>query len=374
MGNFFARPEDPDPDSSLSHIPSQHATKPQIFHVLPTIRPVLDMSSTSTSPESNTKRALLSDDPNKNSIALVGMGGAGKTTIMSALGMDKDIWAKYADVVWFIELGHDVTISSFIPQLQRLVKSACPDYLEEFKERAASKDSYRSMIIGLMNHLASKRLLLLFDDLWENNDTLYRLVCAMCESVQANESTSLKVLTSTRSRDIADGRPFDSCIAVNPEYLNPHKSFGIFCNYARIDPSNLPSFSTHNRGALDDILKTCAGLPLALSVAGSAVKQLMDPDRCDQNAISEFWNILKTKRGELASAESGDGYKGLTYAVETSLQFVQDKWESKKNTAELCDHLTARDMFQSLCIMQKQMFLPVSVIEKLWVCKMCGLV
>ena len=148
----------------------------------------------------------------------------------------------------------------------------------------------------------------------------------MCKSVQGSEGTCLKVLSSTRNRNVADAVAPSSCIPISPGDSDASKCREIFCRKAGISSSDIPSLSDQNQTALAHILRTCGGLPLALSVAGSAVKQLMDPNsnHCDHNAISVFWGRLQKNTRRLAQAEVGDGHSGLAYALETSLEFVEE--------------------------------------------------
>lgn len=354
-------PPPPHPSAPpASPIPHVHVPNPKAFNVPPNLRQILDLSSSSTTPESIAKRALLSNDPSKNAVALVGMGGTGKTTILRALGRDSDVMSKFTDGIWFFELGYDVKLSSFIRQLQTLVKYAFPDFLEDFKELAADENTHHTMMTQLMDRLTSKCFLLLFDDVWDVNPSVYKLVYAVYTAVQWNDSVSLKILTSTRSEDVGDAPAHEICIAVDPSDFEAERSVSIFCCYACIDVCEVLSLTVENRYAMNRTLETCGGLPLALSVAGSAVKQLMAPsvDVSKQNAFVRYWERLQSHANQLSKAEIGERHKGLSVALESSLDSLEKKWKGET--------VQVRDMFQSLCVLQKQMCLPLSVIAKLW--------
>lgn len=314
------------------------------------------------------KCALLSEDPGVNSVVLVGIGGTGKTTILCALGNDEEINDKYRDGVWFFRLGHDITLSSFIRQLELLVKSACPDFVADFKQLAASEDTHCMMINHLLYRLSMKHFLLLFDDVSDVNADVYGLACAVCQAVQGNNCTSLKILTSTSSRVVSDAFSHSLCAEIDPGNSDADRSLRIFCHYASMEMSDVSLLSDQNRDALDHVLEICQGLPLALRMAGSTVRQLMYPsvDQCDQSAIGRYWGRLASRTRSPARAEGGDKHLGLTSILETSIQFLEDGWESTKAPEKLPDHLTVQDMFHSFCIVQKQTCLPVGVIERLW--------
>lgn len=288
------------------------------------------------------------------------MGGAGKTTILRAIGSDKDVMAKFSDGVCFFQLGHDGKLLSFIRQMQTFINKIFSQFLVHFNELTAVEDTHRTMINQLMERLAAKKVLLLFDDVWDVNSSVYKLVYAMCTAVQANGGTPLKILTSTRSGDVGEVPTHEVCIPVSPEDCDIDTSFEIFCCHSCIGTSKLSSLSPHNMDAIYRIIESCGGLPLALSVAGSAVKQLMAPSTNlgEQNAFVKFWERLETNIIQPADAESGERHKGLLVALQSSLQMLEKRWKSEEIAME--------DMFRSFCIMEKQVCLPLNVIEKLW--------
>ena len=69
------------------------------------------------------------------------MGGAGKTTILRALGRRADVWQKFPDGVWFIELGHDAKVQRLFDQLEQIVTDAFPDFLPKFVELTAKDNT-----------------------------------------------------------------------------------------------------------------------------------------------------------------------------------------------------------------------------------------
>lgn len=288
---------------------------------VPTVQhPILALSSTSTSPESVVKSTLLSDDPSYNSIALFGNSGVGKTTILCLLRRDMGIRTKFPDGAWFFDLGHNAPLSSFIRQLQTLVKALIPDFLDYFTELSASDDMHSTMISQVMDQLGTKRFLLLFDNVGNHCEKVYKMVYAMCKAVQQNDCASLKILTSTSNRDIAHALSRNVCIPVNPEVFDSQKSVGIFCYIACIETSDVSSLTRRNQAALDYILQSCEGLPLTLSSAGSAVKKLMNPstDRYDQYAILKYWEKMNETVEVTTATENGDGNQGAANELDSA--------------------------------------------------------
>lgn len=127
--------------------------KPPIFVVPTTAAAVLNFSQKSDTPESTAKHHLLSSSPRSNAIALVGMGGSGKTTTLISLARLPEIHQKFPDAIYFIQLGQHVSIASFLDQLHDLVQRTVPIWLHRFQQLAAKHSLHVQLVNELVDHL-----------------------------------------------------------------------------------------------------------------------------------------------------------------------------------------------------------------------------
>lgn len=107
--------------------------------------------------------------------------------------------------------------------------------------------------------------------------------------------------------------------------------------------------------AASGILGRCAGLPIALAVAGEAIALRV-------NAGLRFGTACKTYCDMLSDAMHG-GVSVLDAAISLSLDSLQDcaTQDGRLNTS-----YTLREMYFSLCVLRHQQQARVSVLHRMW--------
>ena len=114
-----------------------------------------------------------------------------------------------------------------------------------------------------------------------------------------------------------------------------------------------------------EILKVCAGLPLALEIAGSGVHEDYldsrneDDGRNDPSfAVRNYWKGLKQGSLEHLQEANIDYHRdGLKYVVEASLKSCEAWGRSGGRKYDMSR------LFRSLCVLEKQQFLPVRTLK-----------
>lgn len=343
----------------MGHSTSRPVEKPKAFHVPPNLSAVLDFSEHAKTPESSVKRELLSHARGRNSVSLVGMGGVGKTTILKEIGYDKDIWARYPDGVWFISLGQDANVATLMEQLEEFIREACPQFVEQFLRMGATDRSHAVLFGKLFDQLRDKSALLIFDDIWDVSSALNALVKGICAAVRKLPSASLKLLTSTRDRGVARRPLHDVQINMIPDASDIETAERILCHYANVEVSKLQVLSGINKDAVRKIVQVCAGLPLALSVAGTSV--LREMEQLDgsrrEDAWNRYWTTLQHNVQQLGESGSLE-HLGLYASLQSSLEAADEKWAVEK--------ISSMEMFRSLSVLQKQSFIPLTSLNSLW--------
>lgn len=338
-------------------------TKPRLFLVPSNDSEILDFSPTSTSPENILKGKLLSSDPSCKAIAAVGSGGTGKTTILCAVAAHPDVCSKFKDGIWYVELGQGATLDGLLSQLKLLAGRVCdPIFEAKFADQVQNNSTRILAVMDLVRRLSAMQFLLILDDAWDSNSATYPLVKRVSTEVQSADG-SLKLLTSTRVRDVAQIPVHGDFVEVKPRAWNDKISVDILYHYAGIDKRTLENMPTESRGAFTHVLGTCGGLPLALAVAGSSIRSLMDAviDEHEKHvACSKYWDILKNNIAELGDTASMH-HGSLFDTIQSSLNVLEEKQGNKAGLT--CSVMLA---FESLSAMRKHGWIPEHILERLW--------
>ncbi|GLJ06705.1 hypothetical protein SUGI_0045750 [Cryptomeria japonica] len=196
----------------------------------------------------------LIDDPASPLIAVVGMGGAGKTFLMQNVfnriknKFEKSIWLSVSQAYSLRKLQAD--LASEIKNLNKVVDG-------KVSEVQAAKLIHDS--------LASKRCLVVLDDVWRatgEDDLIYAL------GLPRGNDTHCKIVVTTRSRNVCgdmDARVYDM------QLLSEEESWELFCAFAFPDyPRNQPPKPFE--GIAREIERECGRLPLAVKMVAASLK------------------------------------------------------------------------------------------------------
>ncbi|CAA7388412.1 unnamed protein product [Spirodela intermedia] len=210
----------------------------------------------------------LHGDGNIPVIAIVGMGGLGKTTLAQFVYNDTQVQQHFNLKIW-------VCVSEEF-DLERLTR-AMLESLEEKKCDLTQLDPLQRRLKGIVER---KRLLLVFDDVWEHQnlnidawEQLYKPFLGV--------SDGSKILVTTRSKSFLD-RVIRADSVHRLPYLTDNDCFMLFSQHAfedlnsDIDPTLLDIGKK--------ISNNCRGLPLAAKTLGSLLR--------GQDDVEEWNDIL----------------------------------------------------------------------------------
>jgi len=206
----------PVPAAKRPRIGTYRVPRPKYFNVPKNEAEILDLSPGADTPERKLKDLLLSDDEHTKVTAAVGMGGVGKTTDMCAMGYDQDVWIKYRDGIWFIQLGQDITLDDLRVELNVLARKICSaQFAAHFSESLSHRRGLIAALRELVEELAKMDFLLIFDDVWEENEA-YDIVKHIANAISAC-SGRLAMLISTRREEIAHCPLTNAVVGVIPK-------------------------------------------------------------------------------------------------------------------------------------------------------------
>ncbi|WMV51544.1 hypothetical protein MTR67_044929 [Solanum verrucosum] len=200
------------------------------------------------------KRKMLNmrDDVVLCTIPIVGMGGLGKTTLAKRIFNDEQIEKHFEKRVWLC-----------LPEMSE-TKSFLQLILESLTKRKVEVQSRDIIVKTLQDELAGRKYLLVLDDLWHVDSTLWDEFVDTLRGI--NTSRGNFILVTTRMEQVAS-----KVVPVGPhrlEKLAADHCWSIFKQRAFVD-EDFPEeiVCMENR-----IVEMCQGLPLAASVLGGLLR------------------------------------------------------------------------------------------------------
>uniref|UniRef100_A0A0D9W8L4 AAA+ ATPase domain-containing protein n=1 Tax=Leersia perrieri TaxID=77586 RepID=A0A0D9W8L4_9ORYZ len=231
-------------------------------------------------------------------ITVCGMGGVGKTTLVT------NVYKKVAESCYFDYTAWVAVSKSFTTDdlLRRIAK--------EFHRNVhagvpwdVDKMDYRSLVETLRKHLASKRYLLLLDDVWDAQ-AWYDISCAF-----VNVGTSNRIIITTRNENVASLASSNRTIRLDP--LSDQEAWSLFCNTTFREDAD-QECPYHLEQLAHEILDKCSGLPLAIVSVGKLLKlrkrtefawknvlESLEWDGSNEQGIRQVSNILNLSIDDL---------------------------------------------------------------------------
>ncbi|KAM3743845.1 hypothetical protein ACB098_06G006100 [Castanea mollissima] len=243
--------------------------------------------------ESRTKRTIERVqehllDENFRRIAVYGMGGIGKTTVMKHINNDllKE-GDKFDNIIWVT-----VSKSSSVSKLQEDI--ACKLKLDLTNSRDETTRAGK-----LNNELKNwKRYVLILDDMWE---AFYLEHVGIPEPTPTNGCI---LLLTTRSLEVCDRM---DCVNIKMEPLSEKESWDLFLDKVGRDVLNTRDIEP----IVKEVVKECAGLPLAIVTIAGSLKNVIDVSEW-RNALNE----LRTPKKGPKNVDAATIFERLRFSYE----------------------------------------------------------
>ncbi|KAF8094635.1 hypothetical protein N665_0358s0017 [Sinapis alba] len=229
---------------------------------------------------------LLSPEPQRIVVSVVGMGGSGKTTLSANIFKSQSVRKHFGSYAW-------VTISK-----SYVIEDVFRTMIKEFYKEAETQIpadlyslSYRELVEKLVEYLQSKRYFVVLDDVW--NTGLWREISiALPDGICGS-----RVMITTRSNNVASFSYGIGSQKHEIELLKEDEAWVLFCNKAF--SGSLEECRRRNLELIArKLVERCQGLPLAIASLGSmmSTKKLESEWKQVYNSLNwELNNNLELK-------------------------------------------------------------------------------
>ncbi|CAL9091412.1 unnamed protein product [Musa textilis] len=204
---------------------------------------------------------LVSGDPRRGTASVLGMGGVGKTTLVTSVYKDQTITDHFSCRAW-VSVSQNYTTEEVLRKILRELHQERME--EELPQHEIDSMEYRRLVETLRSYLHHKRYLVVLDDVWHAdlwNDISYTLLDNRCGS---------RIVITTRNQEVSSAATNGCVVRVDP--LPEQTAWILFCMKAFPgEDGNAcpPELECWARRMVD----RCEGLPLAIVSIANLLSQ-----------------------------------------------------------------------------------------------------
>ncbi|KAL5204758.1 hypothetical protein ABZP36_009629 [Zizania latifolia] len=216
-------------------------------------------------------------------LAIVGMGGLGKTTLAQLVYNDPRVRQSFDLCAW-------VCVSEWF-DVQNITRKIISSLTRNNCDHVQS-----GHLQGLLaEQIQEKRVFLVLDDVWNERSDCWEMLC-----MPMFTSTRCDIVVTTRNEVVA--RLVQTMPFYNPQCLNAEESWSLFKQAAFVEQENV-SPATNLVEIGKRVAEKCKGLPLALKTVGSILRFENNEKKWREVLESELWDLQQSQQEVLPALE-----------------------------------------------------------------------
>ncbi|XP_018856673.2 putative disease resistance protein At3g14460 [Juglans regia] len=216
---------------------------------------------------------LLPDDASDNKIgviAIVGMGGMGKTTLAQLVYNDNKV-QKHFDLVAWVCVSEEYDVFKVMKTILEAVTSSTSDIQD-----------LNRLQLQVNERLMGKKFLLVLDDVWNRNYTDWEILSNPFKS----RAQGSRIIVTTRDLGVAS--VMRAFATHHLKELQEEDCQKLFARHAFHDANSMNlEFKELGR----QIVEKCKRLPLAIKLIGALLRDKVDVSEWDMVLNSEIWSL-----------------------------------------------------------------------------------
>ncbi|KAL7234618.1 hypothetical protein ACSBR1_018120 [Camellia fascicularis] len=215
-------------------------------------------------------------------IAIVGMGGMGKTTLAQLVYKNKKVVKHFGDRRMWICVSNDFIVKRL---LNEMVQSLTRDQCE--------MENIEGIVRKLQEKLYGKKYLLVLDDVW--NEIADKWECMRNSLLGIGGSKGSKIIATTRSMHVVSTMRTSPSLTHHLSQLSENESWTMFRKraFANGGPTETPNLLAIGR----KMVKKCKGVPLAIKSLGGLMYSKQYNYEWVSIENSEIWGSTEIKNG-----------------------------------------------------------------------------
>ncbi|KAF8410870.1 hypothetical protein HHK36_003407 [Tetracentron sinense] len=244
---------------------------------------------------------LVEDEPCRTIISIVGMGGLGKTTLVTRVYNDQIIKQHYDCWAW-------ISVSQSYG-VKELLRSLIKEFLEAKQVVVPSNlgsMNYRQLVDMLINYLRPKRYMVVLDDVWSID------LWSKIRGAFPNSRCGSRIILTTRNENVASSVGIGSRVH-RLEPLLENDAWALFCKKAFWnDPDR--SCPRELQALAQVMMKKCQGLPLAIVAIGGLMSSR-------EKTVVEWKKVNESLNWQLSNNPMLESVKGILLLSFNDLPF-----------------------------------------------------
>ncbi|CAL4993330.1 unnamed protein product [Urochloa decumbens] len=215
-------------------------------------------------------------------LAIVGMGGLGKTTLAQLVYNDTRV-QEYFDLCAWVYVSDHFDVENITRKvITSLTRNTC-DHIQA----GALQGTLRDLV-------KEQRVFVVLDDVWNEQSDYWKLLC-----MPLLYASRCGIIVTTRHSSVAS--LVQTMPLYNLNFLNPEESWLLFKQTAFVAQgiATAEILATIGRS----ITEKCNGLPLAIKTLGSILRYESDTNKWQDVLESELWDLKQSKNEVLPALE-----------------------------------------------------------------------